>query len=62
MSTTQERREAVIQSLSSWRARTTEDKRAIRRSVVVERVVSSMAMESEPVSSAWVQQANQTRV
>ncbi len=61
MSTAQDRRQAVSESLSRWRARSAEDKRVARRSVVIDRVVSSMAMENEPVSPAWVQQAKQTR-
>lgn len=61
MSTARDRRQAASESLSRWRARSAEDKRVVRRSVVVDRVVSSMAMENEPVSRAWVQQAKQTR-
>jgi len=61
MSTLRDRHQAVNESLSRWRARSAEDKRVVRRSVVVDRVVSSMAMENEPVSRAWVQQAKQTR-
>lgn len=61
MSTARDRRQAVSESLSRWRARSAEDKRLVRRNVVIARVVSSMAVENEPVSRAWVQQAKQTK-
>jgi len=62
MGTARDRRQTVNESLSRWRARSAEDKRVVRRSVVIDRVVSSMAMENEPVSRTWVQQAKRTRV
>lgn len=61
MSTLRDRRQVTSESLSRWRARSAEEKRVVRRSVVIDRVVSSMAMENEPVSPAWVQQVKQTR-
>ncbi|QIM17147.1 hypothetical protein G7067_13195 [Leucobacter insecticola] len=62
MSTTVQISASAAQSLSRWRAQTEEQKREARLAVVVDRVASSMAMENEQVSDAWIQQAKQTGV
>jgi len=49
------------EALQRWRSRQPSEKRSTRHVVVVERVVNSMAMENEPVSGAWVQQAKAKR-
>ena len=47
--------------LATWRALSERDKVTRRRAVVVERVVNSMAMEGEPVSTEWMNQATEAR-
>ncbi|GAB3609450.1 hypothetical protein GCM10027414_15750 [Humibacter ginsengiterrae] len=54
--------QSAAESLSRWRALTEDEKRVARLSVVVDRVAASMAMENEPVSDAWIQQAKKTEV
>ena len=43
--------------LAAWRALSDDQRRKAWRSVLVERVVNSMAMEGEPVSDEWIKQA-----
>lgn len=47
--------------LEVWRAQSVEAKRAARQSVVIDRVVASMAMENEPVSALWIRQTKTTK-
>ena len=49
------------ENVAKWRGLSTTTKVQNRRAVVVERVVSSMAMEGEPVSTSWVTQAKTHR-
>jgi hypothetical protein len=51
----------ALRVLDVWRAKTVEEKRAARQSVVIDRVVASMAMENEPVSALWIHQAKNTK-
>lgn len=62
MSTTIQVSTPAAQSLARWRALTEDQKREARLAVVIDRVASSMAMENEQVSDAWIQQAKQTGV
>lgn len=48
-------------AIKAWRALSESDKVTRRRAVVVERVVNSMAMEGEPVSREWIDQATDAR-
>lgn len=61
MTTSKKYRQAAKESLSRWRAQTATQKWTVRRAVVVDRVVSSMAMEKEPVSAEWIQKATAKR-
>ena len=47
-------------NVAKWRGLSTSTKVRNRRAVVVKRVVSSMAMEGEPVSASWVVLTNHT--
>jgi hypothetical protein len=51
---TKSQRTLIEARLAKWRALPEDQRRAAWRSVLVERVVSSMAMEGEPVSEAWI--------
>ncbi|WP_226532820.1 hypothetical protein [Microbacterium paraoxydans] len=62
MSTMIQISQPAAESLARWRALSDEQKREARFAVVVDRVAASMAMENEPVSDAWIQQAKQTGV
>ncbi|USQ78692.1 hypothetical protein NF556_13780 [Ornithinimicrobium faecis] len=62
MSTTVQITQPAAESLARWRALSDKQKREARLAVVIDRVAASMAMENEPVSEAWIQQAKQTRV
>ncbi len=53
--------QAATESLSRSRALSAEQKRIERHAVVIDRVVASMAMENEPVSESWIQQAKTQR-
>jgi hypothetical protein len=61
MTTSREHRQAAQESLSRWRAQTAAQKRSARHSVVLDRVISSMAMEKEPVSARWILKAKTKR-
>ncbi|WP_152691117.1 hypothetical protein [Jiangella alkaliphila] len=61
MTTSRKGRQAAQESLSRWRAQTAAQKRTARHAVVVDRVVSSMAMEKEPVSAKWTLKATAKR-
>lgn len=43
--------------VARWRALPTEEKVYRRRAAVVDHVIHSMAMEGEPVSDRWIEQA-----
>lgn len=60
MSTTAQISQPAAESLARWRALSDEQKREARLAVVIDRVVASMAMENEPVSEPWIQQAKKT--
>jgi hypothetical protein len=44
----------AIDTIAAWRALDPSEKLRIRQSVVIDRVVASMAMEEEPVSQEWI--------
>lgn len=43
----------AVSKVNDWRTMSASDKRRARAVVNARRVVASMAMEGEPVSSAW---------
>jgi hypothetical protein len=49
-------------AVAAWRALDPSEKMRIRQSVIIDRVVASMAMEGEPVSQTWINQAKARRV
>lgn len=51
----------AIDAVAAWRALEPSEKMRIRQSVVIDRVVASMAMEGEPVSQKWINQATARR-
>ncbi len=51
----------AIDVVAAWRALDPVEKLRIRQSVVVDRVVASMAMEGEPVSQEWISEAEARR-
>ena len=51
----------AIDAVTAWRALEPCEKMRIRQSVVIDRVVASMAMEGEPVSQKWINQAKARR-
>jgi hypothetical protein len=51
----------AIDAVAAWRALEPSEKLRIRQSVVIDRVVASMAMEGEPVSQEWISQAKARR-
>ena len=51
----------AIDAVEAWRALEPSEKMRIRQSVVIDRVVASMAMEGEPVSQKWINQAKVRR-
>jgi hypothetical protein len=51
----------AIDAVAAWRALEPSEKLRIRQSVVIDRVVASMAMEGEPVSQKWINQAKARR-
>jgi hypothetical protein len=62
----EDQREAImtkqaIDVVAAWRALEPSEKLRIRQSVVIDRVVASMAMEGEPVSQEWISQAKARR-
>jgi hypothetical protein len=62
----EDQREAImtkqaIDAVAAWRALEPSEKLRIRQSVVIDRVVASMAMEGEPVSQKWISQAKARR-
>jgi hypothetical protein len=57
MSITAKQMTRAQSAVNVWRAQSVEAKQAARQSVVVDRVVASMAMENEPVSELWIHQA-----
>jgi hypothetical protein len=54
---TESQRTLIEARLAKWRALPEDQRRGAWRSVLVERVANSMAMEGEPVSEAWIKQA-----
>ena len=44
----------MYRNIAEWRKLSKAEQRKIRHSSVVSRVVSSMAMEGEPVSQEWI--------
>ena len=44
----------MYKNIANWRKLSKVEQRKIRRSSVVSRVISSMAMEGEPVSQEWI--------
>ena len=44
----------MYKNIAEWRKLSKTEQRKIRRSSIVSRVVSSMAMEGEPVSQEWI--------
>jgi hypothetical protein len=48
-------------AVAAWRALEPSEKLRIRQSVVIDRVVASMAMEGEPVSQKWIDHAKARR-
>ena len=44
----------MYKNIAEWRKLSKTEQRKIRRSSVVSRVISSMAMEGEPVSQEWI--------
>jgi len=53
--------EQAFDSVAARRAFEPSEKMRIRQSVVIDRVVASMAMEGEPVSQEWIDQAKARR-
>ena len=51
----------TVDAVAAWRALKPSEKLRIRQSVVIDRVVASMAMEGEPVSQKWIDQAKARR-
>jgi len=51
----------AIDAVAAWRTLEPSEKLRIRQSVVIDRVVASMAMEGEPVSQEWISQAKARR-
>jgi hypothetical protein len=51
---TTSQRDLIEARLAEWRALSDERRGAQWRAVLVDRVVSSMAMEGEPVSEQWI--------
>ena len=51
--TTREKR--MYQNIEKWRSLPESERRSILRASAVQQVASSMAMEGEPVSKAWIQ-------
>lgn len=43
----------VVNKVQAWRAMPVNQKRRVRQAVSARRTIASMAMEGEPVSSAW---------
>ena len=44
----------MYKNIAEWRKLPKSEQHKIRRSTVVSRVISSMAMEGEPVSQEWI--------
>ncbi|MCL2451917.1 hypothetical protein FWD20_03570 [Candidatus Saccharibacteria bacterium] len=53
----------LTSKIAAWRARDPEQRKTIWRKSLISRVKNSMAMENEPVSKEWLEQAqSRTRV
>ena len=46
----------MYKNIEEWRKLPEEKKHEIRRSTIISRVISSMAMEGEPVSDEWIEE------
>lgn len=49
----------TVSKIRDWRALSSAEKARLRRESVIDQVVGSMAMEGEPVSSAWIAHARE---